>query len=231
MDLKTLKIIGFEALIRWNHPVKGIIAPDNFIPLIERTQLIHLLVDWVVDHALAKLVEFKNLNIPTVISINLSGKNFRDPNLANKIISKIKNAKIDPSQLKLEITETVLMDNAEESQKIIKKFRDYGVQIAIDDFGTGYSSLSYLSQFSVDYLKIDRSFISKMNESVFAELIKSTINLAHKLNFIAIAEGVEKKEELDKIIEMGCDLAQGFYFCKPIHQDEVIDYYLKYPEC
>jgi EAL domain-containing protein (putative c-di-GMP-specific phosphodiesterase class I) len=227
VNLTNMDIIGFEALIRWNHPTKGLIYPNDFIPLIERTKLVHPLFDWVIQKSLAKINEFKQHKIDTIVSINLSAKNFKSQNLSKKVIDMVKNANIIPYQLKLEITETVLMDNPEESQNIIKQFRENGLKIAIDDFGTGYSSFSYLSKFHVDYLKIDYSFISRIHEPAIFEIIKAMINLAHQLKFEAIAEGIETKEQLKQLIDLGCDYAQGYLFAKPIHQDDVIDYYKK----
>jgi len=227
VDLITMDIIGFEALIRWNHHTKGLIYPNDFIPLIERTKLVHPLLDWVIENSLAKINEFKQHKIDTTISVNLSAKNFRDYNLSKKVIDKVKSANINSNQLHLEITETVLMDNPKESQNIIKQFREIGVKIAIDDFGTGYSSFSYLSKFDVDYLKIDYSFISRIHEPSVLEIVKAMINLAHQLKFKAIAEGIETKEQLKQLIDLGCDYAQGYLFAKPIHQDDVIDYYKK----
>jgi len=227
VNLANMDIIGFEALIRWNHSIKGLIYPNDFIPLIERTKLVHPLFDWVIQKSLAKINEFKQHKIDTIVSINLSAKNFKSQNLSKKVIDMVKNANIIPYQLKLEITETVLMDNPEESQNIIKQFRENGLKIAIDDFGTGYSSFSYLSKFHVDYLKIDYSFISRIHEPAIFEIIKAMINLAHQLKFEAIAEGIETKEQLKQLIDLGCDYAQGYLFAKPIHQDDVIDYYKK----
>ena len=227
VNLANMDIIGFEALIRWNHSIKGLIYPNDFIPLIERTKLVHPLFDWVIQKSLAKINEFKQHKIDTIVSINLSAKNFKSQNLSKKVIDMVKHANIIPYQLKLEITETVLMDNPEESQNIIKQFRENGLKIAIDDFGTGYSSFSYLSKFHVDYLKIDYSFISRIHEPAIFEIIKAMINLAHQLKFEAIAEGIETKEQLKQLIDLGCDYAQGYLFAKPIHQDDVIDYYKK----
>ena len=227
VNLANMDIIGFEALIRWKHPIKGLIYPNDFIPLIERTKLVHPLFDWVIQKSLAKINEFKQHKIDTIVSINLSAKNFKSQNLSKKVIDMVKHANIIPYQLKLEITETVLMDNPEESQNIIKQFRENGLKIAIDDFGTGYSSFSYLSKFHVDYLKIDYSFISRIHEPAIFEIIKAMINLAHQLKFEAIAEGIETKEQLNQLIDLGCDYAQGYLFAKPIHQDDVIDYYKK----
>jgi len=227
IDLADMSIYKFEALIRWSHPEKGLIMPNDFIPLVENTQLVHPLVDWVVNTGLVKLHEFNEKKIETKIAFNVSGKNFNDVNLFDKLIKFLKDNDIHTNQVSLEITETVLMENPETSKIVIKRFKDAGVTIAIDDFGKGYSSFAYLSQFAIDYVKIDRYFINKIKDESIFEIVKATINLAHQLNFKVIAEGVETLEILNTIKELRCDYAQGFYFGKPVHQDEVIDYYLR----
>jgi len=230
IDLKTMTISKFEALIRWLHPEKGLIMPGDFIPLIENTQLVHPLIDWVVTKGLVKLEEFNKNNIKTNVAFNVSGKNFNDSKLYTKVMAFLKQNKIKPEQVSLEITETVLMENPESSKEVIRKFKNAGISIAIDDFGKGYSSFAYLSQFAIDYVKIDRYFISKIKDESVYEIVRATINLAHQLNFKVVAEGVETLEMLEMIKNLNCDYAQGFYFGKPVHQDEVINYYLNYYE-
>lgn len=227
IDLKTMSIYKFEALLRWSHPERGLIMPGEFIPLIENTQLVHPLVDWVVNKGLVKLHEFSEKKIETRIAFNVSANNFNDLTLYEKIMGFLKEKKIKPNQVSLEITETVLMENPDISREVIKKFKQAGITIAIDDFGKGYSSFAYLSQFDIDYLKIDRYFISRIKDESIFPIVKATVDLAHQLNFKVIAEGVETLEALDIVRGLHCDYAQGFYFGKPVHQDEVIDYYLK----
>jgi len=230
IDLKTMSIYQFEALIRWQHPEKGLIMPGEFIPLVENTQLVHPLVDWVVNKGLVKMHEFNTNNLQCRFSFNISAKNFNDEKLYTKIIQFLENNDIDPGQVSLEITETVLMNNPEISKVIIKRFKKLGLNIAIDDFGKGYSSFAYLSQFEIDYVKIDRFFINKIKDESIFEIVKASINLAHQLNFKVVAEGVETLDTLNIMRDLDCDYVQGFYFTKPVHQDDVISYYLQHKD-
>jgi len=226
-ELETLTIYGFEALIRWNHPQRGLIMPGDFIPLVEKTQLIFSLLDWVLTTGFNKVNEMKKAKIKPRVAFNISGKNFNDKNLFQRILNNIEESNVAPESIGIEITETVLMNNPDASKSVIKKLRDKGIHIAIDDFGQGYSSLTYLSQFDIDLVKIDRYFISNLDDESILLIVKATINLAHQLGYKVVAEGVETKEVLDIIKKLGCDFAQGFYFCRPIHQDEVIAFYKK----
>ncbi len=226
-NLETKTIYGFEALIRWKHPDKGLVMPNDFIPIVEKTQLIHYLLEWVIGTGLRKMIEFKKKKIITRVAFNISGKNFNDKNLYERVMSMVEKSGVNPALVGVEVTETVLMSNPEGSKQTIRNLREKGIHIAIDDFGKGYSSLTYLSQFDIDYIKIDRYFIANIDDPSICEIVKATINLAHQLEYKVVAEGVENKETMDKLIEYKCDYAQGFYFCKPIHQDEVIDYYIK----
>ena len=230
IDLKTMSIYQFEALIRWQHPEKGLIMPGEFIPLVENTQLVHPLVDWVVNKGLVKMHEFNTNNIQCRFSFNISSKNFNDEKLYTKIIQFLENNDIDPGQVSLEITETVLMNKPEISKVIIKRFKKLGLNIAIDDFGKGYSSFAYLSQFEIDYVKIDRFFINRIKDESIFEIVKASINLAHQLNFKVVAEGVETLDTLNIMRDLDCDYVQGFYFTKPVHQDDVINYYLQHKD-
>lgn len=226
IDLHTNKPCGLEALIRWNHPEKGMIMPNSFIPLIEESQLIHQLTSWVLNESIQTTSKFKEHGIETSISINVSAKNLFDVSFSKQIIHSIKEAKIKPFQVEVEITETALMANPEESKNHLKRIYDSGVQISLDDFGTGYSSLAYLSTFPLHILKIDRMFISSIEEkpSIF-QIVKSTIELAHQLGYLVVAEGVETKEIADKLHSLGCDIAQGFYYAKPMEYEKVLEWY------
>lgn len=227
VDVKTLKIIGLEALIRWNHPTQGLIQPNGFIPLIEGTKLVEPLLDWVLEKSLGKVKNFYDKDCNTVVSVNISGKNFRDKDLSKKIFKLLDIFNVKPQNIIVEITETVLMNNPEQSQKILDELKEKNILIAIDDFGTGYSSFNYLSRFTIDFLKIDRSFISKIHEPGIFEIVKSTIDLAHKLSYKVVAEGIETLETFKILKHLNCDMAQGYFFTKPVHQDDIIDYYLE----
>jgi len=230
IDLKTMSIYQFEALIRWQHPEKGLIMPGEFIPLVENTQLVHPLIDWVVNKGLVKMHEFNTNNLQCRFSFNVSAQNFNDEKLYTKITQFLENNDIDPEQVTLEITETVLMNHPEVSKEIIKRFKKFGLHTAIDDFGKGYSSFAYLSQFEIDYVKIDRFFINKIKDESIFEIVKASVNLAHQLNFKVVAEGVETLDTLNIMRDLDCDYVQGFYFTKPVHQDDVINYYLQHKE-
>lgn len=228
IDLKTLKPIGLEALIRWQHPTRGLIMPDSFIPLIEQTQLINTLTDWVLKTALRKVEHFFKLNLRVPISINISAKNLLDPQFETRTNATVDQFHISSSDIEFEITESMLMTNPEEIKSILTNLRIKGHTIAIDDYGVGYSSLAYLSQFPIDIVKIDRFFMSKMdiNKST-QQIVKSTINLAHDLGFKVVTEGVEDETTMKLLQEYGCDYAQGYYFSRPL-KDEVVDqWYIK----
>ncbi len=220
--LSTGKLMGFEALIRWNHPERGKISPLDFIPIAEETGLIVAIGYWILRQACMQLQEWQERfqpNPPLTMSVNISGKQFLESNLIDNIESILLETKINPACLKLEITETVIMENANEAVKMLLQIKKIGVQIYIDDFGTGYSSLSYLHQFPFDALKIDRSFIERMSqEREGEEIVQTIINLAKNLGVYIVAEGVETKEQSELLQQMGSNngQGQGFYFCKPL---------------
>ncbi|MBU1093909.1 MAG: EAL domain-containing protein [Firmicutes bacterium] len=223
IDLKTLKPYGLEALIRWKHPVLGLIMPNEFIDLIEETQLIHSLTKYVLNKAISTIYQIEKLNYLLSLSINISVKNLFDKNFSSDIIKIISKSKVNPKQVEIEITETALMLNPEESKSYLRKIYDEGIQISLDDYGTGYSSLAYLSAFPIHILKIDRIFINAISEKpAVKQIVKSTIELAHQLGYKVVAEGVETKEDLDDLIELGCDMAQGYYFAKPMKYEDLL---------
>ena len=221
ISLKTGKIVGTEALIRWLHPELGIIPPMKFIPLAEKNGLIKPLGEWVIKESCRQMNMWKKHNLPDIsISINVSAIQFQDQNLRNIIELELNNAGIDPSVVDLELTETMIMENTETSIAILKSLKELNIQLSIDDFGTGYSSLTYLKRFPVDKLKIDRSFVSKlsydMDDLEDSAIIKAIIKLAKGLKLAVIAEGVETIDQLKFLVDCGCDMCQGFYFSKPV---------------
>jgi len=226
IDLETLKPIGFEALMRWNHSRYGEISPIVFIPLIEQTRLINELTNWVLSTTIKKIKEFCERGIPTTISINISAKNLIDPQFLTRTMKIINESKVDKNLLEFEITESAIMINPEESKVILKEFTEEGIKIAIDDFGTGYSSLSYLSRFPINTIKIDKSFVKDIttNESI-QRVVKSTISLAKELGYKVLVEGIEEKEASDIVKEYQCDFVQGFYFSRPIKAEDTLPWY------
>lgn len=222
IDLKTLKPMGLEALIRWNHPIKGNIPPDQFIPLIEETKLIHQLTDWVLTHALRKCQEIMKTGCKIPVSINISGKNLYDPHFYDRTIQIIQNSSVPYELIEFELTESVLMINPQQSKEILERFVALGIKISIDDFGSGYSSLAYLTKFPIHYIKIDRFFMKNITQDYsMSEIVKSTVALSKNLGYQVVVEGVETKEVVDLLQSYDCDIAQGYFFAKPMKSNDL----------
>ncbi|HEY0101441.1 MAG TPA: EAL domain-containing protein [Pyrinomonadaceae bacterium] len=220
VDLETFKISGFEALVRWNHPEKGFISPAHFIPLAEETGLIVEIGEWVLREACQQMERWQKIfpsDPPLFVSVNLSSKQFIQSDLIQRITQIITETKINPEGLKLEITESAVMDDVDSATEMLKKLRALGIKLSIDDFGTGYSSLSYLHRFPIDTLKVDRSFVVNMSEdSENVEIVRTIVSLAQNLGMNVIAEGVETKEQLAALRKLGCENGQGYLFSKPV---------------
>ena len=218
--LDTGTTVGFEALVRWNHPERGMVSPAEFIPLAEEIGMIVPLGDWVVSEACRQLAEWRTRRpefADFTLSVNLSRKQLSAPDLVSSIDRYIKENGLRPSDLKLEITESAIMENPEEAIRILHEIRKIDVELHMDDFGTGYSSLSCLHRFPLNGLKIDRTFVSQMAERRdFAIVIDAVISLSHKLSLRLIAEGVETENQVLQLTKMGCKLAQGYFFSKPL---------------
>ncbi|NOX91586.1 MAG: EAL domain-containing protein [Gammaproteobacteria bacterium] len=226
IQLKTGQISGFEALIRWNHPQRGLVSPDEFIPIAEDTGLINDIGDWVLEDACRLMKKWqKQLGkcaMPT-ININVSGRQIACGGLVQKVAAALQKNQIDGANLKLELTESMVMENPGMASSMITELKQYHVQTAIDDFGTGYSSLSYLHQFPIDTLKIDRSFINELKtDGTNAEIVNTIVMLAHNLGLDVVAEGIEEEYQLQHLRSVGCDFAQGYYFAKPIPAGEAL---------
>ncbi|MEH2409797.1 EAL domain-containing protein [Nostoc sp.] len=223
--LETYKIIGFEALVRWQHPEHGLVFPDNFIPLAEETGLIIPIGYWVLGEACRQMhawqIQFP-ADPPLRISVNISTKQFSQSGLIKQIKQIIQETGLEGSNLKLEITESVLMENIQSLPFILLQLQEMNIELHLDDFGTGYSSLSYLQRFSSTALKIDRSFIAKIDTNgENLEIIQAIITLAQSLNKDVIAEGIETVEQLAQLRAMKCKYAQGYFFCKPLDSKSI----------
>ena len=218
VDLQTGSVLGSEALIRWQHPEFGMIAPLQFIPLAEESGQIVQIGEWVLNAACAQNVAFgKNGLSSLLMSVNLSARQLRDKNLIGVIRNALETSGLPAQSLELEITESMMMANLEDGIEILKKIKDLGVHLAMDDFGTGYSSLSYLKRFPIDRLKIDKSFVRDVTtDPDDAALTTAIIALAHNLGVKVVAEGVETAEQRDFLVNAGCDQAQGFFYGKPV---------------
>lgn len=215
-DLRTGRIVGFEALLRWRHPTKGYISPAEFIPLAEKTSLIIEIGDWVLEEACRQNKRWQKQGFePVIVSVNLSPRQFNQKHLVEKVEDVLQKTGLDPSYLELEITESMAMSNEEFILEMLHRLRDLGVLVSIDDFGTGYSSLKYLSMFPVTKLKIDKMFMDENREQNQA-IVKSIIRLSHSLDMKVIAEGVETIDQLTFLEEEECDEMQGFYLSKPL---------------
>jgi Amt family ammonium transporter len=228
------RLDGFEALVRWDHPLRGMIPPDQFIPLAEETGLIIELGKWVISEACRKLKYWQNTLVAAqnlTMSVNVSIRQFFKPGLFEHVKDVLQLNELDPASLKLEVTESVIMQDPIRTITELKRLRDFGVQIAIDDFGTGYSSLSYLRRLPVDQLKIDRSFISGSEDAVESDkIVKSIISLARSLGLSIIAEGVETREQFERLRVLDCDKAQGYMFSRPVDDSKALELIRKFSQ-
>jgi len=221
-SLKTDILKGFEALVRWNSPSRGVVSPNDFINIAEETDLIIPISKWVLEEGCRQFKEWQNelgLDASITISINLSSRQFSQNNLKSQVEQILDSTGLDPSALKLEITESTVMDDIEEAAKMLKDLKTLNVRLSVDDFGTGYSSLSYLSTFPIDTLKIDRSFVEKIqtgNDNL--AIPNALVMLGHSLDMDIIAEGIETVEQLEILRQIGCEFGQGFYFSKPLNK-------------
>ncbi len=221
LDLSTNRIIGAEALIRWRHPAMGLVSPGEFIPLVEEMELIHSLGSWVAEEAVWQQAKWRASGLDLRVGFNMSARQFNDAYFAERLERILNAAEVPASSIDIEITESSAMDNPENALVMLKSLKALGTSLALDDFGTGYSSLEYMQKFNVDYIKIDRAFISNLLESTADQgIVKAVLGIASSLNMKVIAEGVERKEEMDYLRELGCHEMQGFYISKPIPADE-----------
>ncbi|WP_432967770.1 putative bifunctional diguanylate cyclase/phosphodiesterase [Dactylosporangium sp. CA-233914] len=219
IELRTGAIVGFEALVRWRHPVRGMISPADFIPLAESTGLIRPLGQWVLAESCRQAVTwgFDRPDRPMSMAVNVSGVQFDQPDLPQIVASVLAATGLPAQRLCLEMTESVLMTDTEENLAVLLSLKDIGVRLAIDDFGTGYSSLSYLRRFPVDTLKIDRSFVERLSGAApDAALARTIVQLGQSLGMATVAEGIEEYAQFLALRRMGCDLAQGYYFSRPL---------------
>jgi EAL domain-containing protein (putative c-di-GMP-specific phosphodiesterase class I) len=222
MEIESGKITGFEALIRWQHPEMGLVPPDRFIPVAENNGLILPIGEWVLRTACAQARKWQDAGLPAVpVAVNVSAVQFRQESFCALVRKVLQETGLPPQYLELELTESVLMSNADVTLSVLQELKEMGMKLAIDDFGTGYSSLSYLRQFPVDKLKIDKSFIRDAVEGCGdAAITTAIISMSKSLRLKVIAEGVETEAQLFFLREHRCDEIQGYYFSKPLSADE-----------
>jgi EAL domain-containing protein (putative c-di-GMP-specific phosphodiesterase class I)/GGDEF domain-containing protein len=216
------RIVGFEALLRWQHPTRGLVFPDAFVPIAEQTRLIVPLGAWVIRTACAQLATWRKAGLPPVrMAVNLAAPQFENGDLPALVSEAIASSGIAPDALELEITERVAFTDEAATTSVLHALKDLGTRITLDDFGTGYSSAALLTTFPFDTLKIDRSFVAKIEEESKERLVtEAFIELAHRMGLSVVAEGVETQEQLDRLRRLGADEIQGYFFSKPVPADE-----------
>jgi len=232
VHLDNGRLAGFEALIRWNQPTMGFVSPLGFIGVAEDTGLIVPIGRWVLVTAIASLVKFQETmdahhpdNAGLFMSINVSARQLQELGEVTEIARLIRESGVDPQRIKLEITESALIDNPELAALSLHKLKELGLQLAIDDFGTGYSSLSYLGQFPLDTLKIDQSFVATMREkNTSLRITRAIAGMALDLEMNCIAEGIEDASDIEALLTMGCELGQGYHFSKPLDESQAHDF-------
>jgi EAL domain-containing protein (putative c-di-GMP-specific phosphodiesterase class I) len=216
ISLATGEVVGVEALVRWDHPTRGLVYPDSFLPVAEQAGLMRLLTLSVLEKSLRQLADWRHAGIDLSMAVNLSVSNLQDAALPGQVQLLLETLDVPAEALVLEITENILMADPDRALLVLAQLRKLGLRLSIDDYGTGYSSLAYLRQLPVDELKLDRTFVTHMDtDPRSAAIVLSTIALAHSLDMVMVAEGVEGPAALAALADAGCDRAQGYYIARP----------------
>jgi diguanylate cyclase (GGDEF)-like protein len=225
MQIPDLQVHGFEALVRWHHPTKGLVSAINFVPLAEEAGLQPLIDRMVLQRTCAKVVELNAgvlVGLPAAAHVNLSPTSLNDPDFVSNLAADIAASGLEPSQLVIEITESVIMHDMEQAASRLRAVKALGVRLALDDFGTGYSSLSYLRRFPVDVVKIDRMFVDEIEKDTgAAAVVQAILRLGHGLNFEVVAEGIENEAQMRSLVELGCRYGQGYFLARPLSSTEL----------
>jgi EAL domain-containing protein (putative c-di-GMP-specific phosphodiesterase class I) len=228
--LESGTVSSVEALLRWNHPTRGLVGPDEFIPLAQQTGLIKPLTLYVLEEALGQCQAWQREGMRLGVAVNLSVRNLLDAEFPEQVRRLLEQHRVDPSLLELEITESIVLSDPVRTKRVLDKLSAMGIRLSIDDFGTGYSSLAYLSHLPVDEIKIDRSFVMNMaqcdNDAV---IVRSTIDLGRNLGLQVVAEGVETEQAWDELSQLGCNMAQGYYLSHPVPAGELTQWMRRRP--
>ena len=225
MKLDTGEVVGVESLVRWVHPVRGNVFPDEFIPFAEQTGFIRVLTRWVLEQSAALCREMATKGIHLKVSVNLSTRDLLDQDLPAKFMDILQRHQVKPGSFCLEITESAIMDDPIRAQQTLERLHAMGVDLSIDDFGTGYSSLAYLKKLPVDELKIDKSFVLNMENDIGdTKIVRSTIDLGHNMGLRVVAEGIESEAVWRLLAALGCDQGQGYFMSRPIPGDKLVEW-------
>lgn len=227
VDTMSGRLLGMEALVRWQHPERGMVSPVEFIPVAEDTGLIVEIGRWVLHEACRQNAEWQKAGLrPLRVAVNLSARQFRSGSLLGEIDAALSGTGLPVNSLELEVTESMVMDDPEEVIKLLEAIRSRGIHLALDDFGTGHSSLAYLKRFPIDCVKIDRAFIKDTpGNADDVAIAKTIVAMAQALNLATVAEGVETAEQLELLKSLGCDQIQGYYFSKPLTANDFLEFY------
>jgi diguanylate cyclase len=216
------QVRSVEALVRWQHPVRGLVQPDDFIPLVQHTGLINPLTRYVIDAALRQARAWSAQGWELSIAVNLSTRNLLDVEFPEQVAELLARHQVDPRWLELEITESTMLEDPARTKAVLERLSAMGIRLSVDDFGTGYSSLAYLTRLPIDEIKIDRSFVMNMADNEDdATIVRSTIDLGRNLGLEVVAEGVESGPVWDELTALGCTVAQGHFLCPPVPADEL----------
>jgi diguanylate cyclase (GGDEF)-like protein len=230
VELATGETPRVEALVRWEHPTRGLLLPEAFIPIARQSALIRPITRYVLDAALEQCRAWQDAGIDVAVAVNLAGRDLADSRLEEEVSDALRRWKLEPHLLELEIPESAVMSEPERVQKMLTRLSRRGVRLAVDDFGSGYASFNQLKQMPVDVLKIDKSFVENLGSNDEDDaIVRSTIDLAHSLDIVVVAEGVEKEEILGRLTEFGCDMAQGFCLSRPVPADELTSWFERKP--
>jgi diguanylate cyclase (GGDEF)-like protein len=225
IDLRTGVVVGVEALVRWQHPQRGLLPPSEFLPSIEQTGLVDPLTAWVLDHALADCGKWLDKGVDWKVAVNVSARNLDSTTFPSVVMAALAESGIPPSRLQIEVTETALSINQDTAAANLRDLAAHGVGVALDDFGVGYASLAHLRSLALTEVKVDRVFVSRVDDSLSdREVIRSLVQLAHGLGLHVTAEGVENAATADWLVSIGCDSAQGFLFSKPVPWIDLLAY-------
>ena len=222
VDIQSKKIVGAEALVRWQHPTRGLVPPSEFIPFAEQTGYIRAITQWVIGHAVAQCAAWRSRGLPMNVSINLSARDLSDHDLPERLEALLLRERCDAQWISFEITESAILDDPGHAIRNLERLAALGCKLAIDDYGTGYSSLEYLRRLPVHELKIDKTFVIGLADDANNEIIvRSTIDLGHNMGLVVVAEGVEDAATLDRLRALGCNMIQGFFISRPVAAADV----------